>query len=98
MCFFKGILLCLIVAIYMEINKDITIMRSLFSNNIANFGAAIYISYSNPNSVLEIIDSIFISNTSSNYGGAIYMQMIANTCSFDALSNIVKLTLGLHFT
>ena len=66
-------------AIYMKGFGNSSIIRTNFSKNFAPFGPAIYLSSSQSNVFLQIMDSLFFTNNCTNYGGAIYMEILSNT-------------------
>ena len=66
-------------AIYLNMIGNTSINRSNFSNNFASYGGTIYCLTSNTNSLLEIVDSVFINNNSTNSGSAIYLENYGNT-------------------
>ena len=61
---------------FLAIWQNISIISCNFSNNNAyNGGGAIYLTNSKSNSMLQIVNSIFTENNSSDYyGGAIYIE------------------------
>ena len=63
----------------MENYGNSLINASTFSNNFADFGAAIYFFNSQSNSLLEIAGSTFIENNATTSGGAFYMKTFGNT-------------------
>ena len=67
-------------AIYFDYMANIIMDSNNFNSNSATFGkgSAIYLYNSNANSIMQIIDSIFIANSYPYYGGAIYMEYFGN--------------------
>ena len=66
-------------SLYIENYGNLSINSSIFSKNLADFGAAIYLFNSHMNSLLEIGDSVFMENNSTKSGGAFFMKTFGNT-------------------
>ena len=62
---------------YMQNFGKPVIIKSNFSNNLANFGAVFYL-ITQSNSLFQIVECVFIQNNSTNSGGAVYMKSIIN--------------------
>ena len=65
--------------ISMKIFGNISILKSNFSNNFANYGSCIYLFNSQPDSLIEISDCVFFENNSTTSGSAIYIENFRNS-------------------
>ena len=65
-------------AIYLDQFGNTSIIKSIFSNNFAPYGGAMYFFYSQPDSVLKIRYCVFVENNARSSGGSIYSENFAN--------------------
>ena len=76
--FFENNSTALGAAIYIESNSNTSMIRNIFSNNLANYGGAILLSTSQSNSLLIVSDCLFIENYAKISAGALFMDVHGN--------------------